>query len=194
MGYAVLRYNIAGDVPWKDVPIFVFNKGISLASFILMTVSFSLGPLKNLGLRCSNELLETRKSLGVVGLMYAFTHVVMSVSILNPFYYINFYEANGSLSFRGGLSILGGVCSLVLLWAHYLSFKVGLKKMYAILKGITSRKIIVPIFFFMGVHLFFLGYTGWTTVGQWQAGLPPISLLSFIIFCFGFLVNLIGRR
>ena len=34
--YAIVRYNIAGDVPWRDLPIFVLNKGISLASLVLL--------------------------------------------------------------------------------------------------------------------------------------------------------------
>ena len=46
IGYAILRYHIAGDVPWKDFPFFIFNKGISLAGFLLLTLNFALGPLK----------------------------------------------------------------------------------------------------------------------------------------------------
>ena len=28
LAYAVLRYHIAGPVPWKDFPFFILNKGI----------------------------------------------------------------------------------------------------------------------------------------------------------------------
>jgi hypothetical protein len=28
IGYAVLRYHIAGPVPWKDFPMFILNKGV----------------------------------------------------------------------------------------------------------------------------------------------------------------------
>ena len=54
LGYAILRYHIAGSVPWKDFPFLIFNKGISLAAFILLTFNFGLGPLKTLGVKVSD--------------------------------------------------------------------------------------------------------------------------------------------
>lgn len=194
VGYAIVRYNIAGDVPWKDIPVFIFNKGISLSSFIFLTLSFSLGPLKNIGFKISGSFLEARKSLGMAGLIYAFAHFALSSSIWNPAYFPIFYEENGTLSLRGGLCLLGGVVGLLFLWVYYYSFKANAKKLCALFKVIQSKKIIVSIFFFIGIHLFFLGYPGWNTFNNWQAGLPPISLISFVICCAGFLINLAGRR
>ena len=49
VGYAILRYHIAGPVPWKEFPFFILNKGICLGAFILLTLNFGLGPLNNLG-------------------------------------------------------------------------------------------------------------------------------------------------
>jgi len=53
LAYAVLRYHIAGPVPWTDFPFFILNKAISLAAFILLALNFGLGPLKNLGVGVS---------------------------------------------------------------------------------------------------------------------------------------------
>lgn len=39
IGYAVVRYHVAGPVPWKDSPFFILNKGLSLAAFILLDAS-----------------------------------------------------------------------------------------------------------------------------------------------------------
>mgnify|MGYP001047339730 CR=1 FL=1 len=192
--YAVVRYNVAGDVPWKDLPVFIFNKGISLSSFVFLALCFCLGPLRNLGFRISGRLLESRKSLGLTGLIYSFAHFALSMSILNPVYFALFYEENGTLSLRGGFCLLGGVIGLVILWVYYNSFKVNAKKMCELLKIISSKRIIISIFFLIGIHLFFLGYSGWTSIDKWQAGLPPISLISFVICCTGFLINLAGRR
>ena len=194
ISYAIVRYNVAGDVPWKDLPVFIFNKGISLSSFVFLTLSFCLGPLRNLGFKISGSLLESRKSLGLAGLIFAFAHFALSVSILNPAYFALFYKENGTLSLRGGFCLLGGVVGLVILWVYYYSFKVNAKKLCELLAAISSKKIIVSIFFFIGIHLFFLGYSGWTSIDKWQAGLPPISLISFVICCTGFLINLVGRR
>ena len=41
LGYAVVRYHVAGPVPWKDFPFFVLNKGFSLSAFILLACNFS---------------------------------------------------------------------------------------------------------------------------------------------------------
>ena len=49
IGYAILRYHIAGDVPWKDFSLFILNKGLCLGAFILITLNFALGPANNLG-------------------------------------------------------------------------------------------------------------------------------------------------
>ncbi len=48
LGYAIVRYHIAGTVPWKDFPFFILNKAISLSAFILLTLNFGLVPLNNL--------------------------------------------------------------------------------------------------------------------------------------------------
>ncbi len=51
LAYAIVRYHIAGPVPWKDFPFFILNKGISLSAFILLTLNFALGPLNTLGIK-----------------------------------------------------------------------------------------------------------------------------------------------
>ena len=37
VAYAVVRYHVAGPVPWKDFPFFILNKGISLSAFVSMS-------------------------------------------------------------------------------------------------------------------------------------------------------------
>ena len=51
IGYAVLRYNVEGTVAWKNLPIFILNKGLSFAAIVLLTFSFTIRPLLNLGIR-----------------------------------------------------------------------------------------------------------------------------------------------
>ena len=58
IGYAVLRYHIVGPVPWMDFPIFILNKGLCLAAFVLLTMNFALGPLNNLGASVSQGWLS----------------------------------------------------------------------------------------------------------------------------------------
>lgn len=192
--YAIVRYNIYGGVPWKDLPLFILNKGISLASLILLTINFSLGPLKNLGIKVSDKWLDARKPLGITGFLFAFIHVFMSFSILNPDYYAVYFISDGTLSLRGGLSLLGGIVSFIFLWVYNISFKPTIKKDKKIIAIITSRNFLIYAMLFTGMHLFFMGYSGWLTPSKWQMSLAPISLISFVIFFIGFLINLIGRK
>lgn len=191
--YAILRYNIIGDVAWKDLPFYVLNKGIALSALILLIFNFSLSPLTNLGVNISDKWLNSRKSMGITGFIFAFVHLFMSVSILNPNYFSVFFIDDGSLSLRGGLSLFGGILSFVLLWVYNMSFKPVLRREKKIKAIITSRRFFVYGMLFTGIHLFFMGYTGWVTFYKWQGGLPPISLISFVIFVFGYFINLIGR-
>ncbi len=192
--YAIIRYNIIGDVAWKDLPFFVLNKGIAFSSLVLLTINFSLGPLQHMGIKISDNWLKSRRSMGIAGFLFALIHVFMSLSILNPKYYSVFFVEEGTLSLRGGLSLLGGILSFIFLWIYNISFKRGLKQDERLIKLITSRKYLVYGMLLTGIHLFFMGYTGWTTVDKWQGGLPPISLISFVTFFVGFVINLSGRK
>ena len=193
--YAVLRYNIFGDIAWKgNLPIFVLNKGISLSSFILLSVNFSLGPLKNIRVKISDRLLDTRKIIGLTGFLYAFLHLILSIAVLNPTYYSNFFIEDGTLSIRGVLSLAGGILSFIFLYVYKLRFEKTLKEQKRIITILSSKKILLSAMLFMGIHLFFIGYTGWSDISIWQGGLPPISLISFIILLIGFIINLLGRE
>ena len=66
IGYAVLRYHIAGPVPWKDFPMFILNKGLCLAGFILLTFNFTLGPLNSLGVPVSGTWTRKRIRPGIL--------------------------------------------------------------------------------------------------------------------------------
>ena len=63
IGYAIVRYHIAGPVPWKDFPFFILNKGISLAAFVLITCNFGFGPLNNLGVKVPTGWLNQKHTI-----------------------------------------------------------------------------------------------------------------------------------
>lgn len=192
--YAILRYHIVGEVPWKDLPFYVLNKGVALAAIILLTLSFSVGPLKVMGIHMGEKWLDSRKDMGITGFVFTFVHIFMSISILNPNYYTVFFTDDGTLTLRGGLSLFAGIISFVLLWVYNISFKSVSSQAGKINSAIIYRNFLVYGMLFSGVHLFFMGYSGWTTFYKWQGGLPPISLISFIVFAFGYLVNFMGRK
>ena len=194
LGYAILRYHIFGPVPWKDFPFFILNKGFSLAAFILLTFNFGLGPLRNLGVKVSEGWLNSRKALGMTGFLLVLIHALMSFMLFTPNVYSAFFEADGTLSLIGGLSMLGGILSFVVLWAYNLSFQTFLREDEAFIRFITSRRFMLAAMLLAAVHLFFMGYKGWMNPSGWHGGLPPISLVGFVIFSLGYLVNLFGRK
>ena len=194
MGYAVLRYHIFGSVPWKDLSFFILNKGVALGAFVLLTFNFSFGPLKNLGVQLPEGYLNARKALGMTGFLLVLIHALISFMLFNPSVYAQFFLPDGTLTGLAGLSMLGGVLSFVVLWGYNLSFQTFLREDQAFIKFITSRNFLLTAMLFSLLHLFFMGYKGWMVPETWHGGLPPISLVAFVFFLVGYLINLLGRK
>ena len=81
VGYAVLRYHIVGPVPWKDFPLFILNKGLCLAGFVLLAFNFSLGPLHSLGVPVSKGWLGARKALGMTGFLLVLINALIDQAL-----------------------------------------------------------------------------------------------------------------
>ena len=192
--YAVLRYHLAGPVPWKDFPFYILNKGFSLAAFLLLSCNFGFGPLKNIGVPVPGSWLAARKALGMTGFLLVLIHALMSFLLFTPAVYSAFFVADGTLTLLGGLSMLAGVLAFVVLWAYNLSFQTFLREDQAFIAFITSRRFLLVALVFGGAHLLFMGYEGWMNPGGWHGGLPPISLVAFTVFFVIYVANLFGRR
>jgi len=194
IGYAIVRYHIAGQVLWKDFPFFILNKGISLAAFILVTFNFAFGPLNNLGVKIPNGWLGARKAMGMTGFLLVLIHALMSLMLFSPDVYGKFFEADGTLTMFAGISMLGGVLAFVVLWGYNLSFQTHLREDKAFIQFITSRTFLIWAMLLGGVHLVFMGYEGWMNPSGWQGGIPPVSLVAISFFAVGYLANLLGRK
>jgi len=194
MGYAILRYHVLGPVPWSEFPLFILNKGLALAAFILITFNFSLGPLSNLGVKVSASWLNARKALGMTGFLVVLIHALISFLLFRPESYPKFFDATGSLTLFAGISMLGGVLGFVVLWAFNLSFQTQLREDKGFIGFITSRRFLLAALLLGIVHVFFMGYEGWLNPSDWHGGLPPISLVAFVFCAFGYTVNLLGRK
>ena len=194
ISYAVLRYHLAGPVPWKDFPFFILNKGFSLAAFILIACNFGFGPLRSLGVPVPDSWLAARKAVGMTGFLLVLIHALMSFLLFKPAVYANFFAADGTLTLLAGLSMLAGVLAFVVLWAYNLSFQTFLREDKAFISFITSRRFLLVAFVLGGAHLLFMGYAGWMKPGDWHGGLPPISLVAFVVFAMAYVVNLFGRK
>ena len=194
IAYAVLRYHVAGPVPWKDFPFFIMNKGISLAAFVLIACNFGFGPLKNVGVPVPDSWLAARKAVGMTGFLLVLIHALMSFLLFKPAVYGNFFSQDGTLTLFAGLSMLTGVLAFVILWAYNLSFQTFLREDRVFISFITSRGFLLVAFILGGAHLLFMGYEGWLKPAGWHGGLPPISLVAFAVFAVAYVVNLFGRE
>jgi hypothetical protein len=194
IGYSILRYHIAGPVPWKDFPFFILNKGLCLAAFVLLTMNFSLGPLNNLGVAVPEGWLNARKALGMTGFLLVLIHALMSFLLFSTTAYAKFFLADGSLTLLGGLSMLAGVCAFVVLWGYNMTFQTFLREDKAFIAFITSRGFMLFALLLGAAHLLFMGYEGWLAPAGWHGGLPPISLVAFTVFAIGYVINLFGRE
>lgn len=194
IGYAILRYHLLGDVPWKDLPLFILNKGLCLGAFILITFNFALGPAKNLGLPVPAAWLNARKALGMSGFLFVLVHALMSFMLFSPAVFGKFFEQDGTLTGVAGISMLAGVLGFVVLWGYNLSFQTYLREDKAFIGFITSRRFLIWALLLGGTHLIFMGYSGWIEPARWHGGLPPISLVAFTFFVIGYLFNLFGRE
>ena len=194
MGYAILRYHIAGSVPWKDLPFFILNKGFSLAAFVLLTLNFALGPAKNVGLPVSQSWLNSRQSLGMTGFLLVLIHALMSLILFSPDRYRQFFLDDGTLTGIAGISMLAGVLGFVFLWGYNFSFQTHLRDNKEFIGFITSRRCLIWALSLGGIHLFFMGFSGWLNPTGWHGGMPPISLVAFTFFIVGYVINLIGRE
>ena len=194
IGYAVVRYHVAGGVPWKDLPFFILNKGISLSAFILLVGNFSLGPMNNMGISVPEGWLNARKAMGMTGFLLVLIHALMSFMLFNANIYGKFFLDNGTLTLLAGISMLAGVLAFVVLWAYNLSFQTFLREDTAFIGFITSRRFLLVAMIFGGAHLFFMGYEGWLKPSGWHGGMPPVSLVAFTFFVIGYAFNVLGRR
>jgi hypothetical protein len=194
LAYAITRYHLVGPVPWKDFPMFILNKGISLSAFILLTCNFGFGPLKNLGVKVPEGWLNARKALGMTGFLLVLIHALMSFMLFSSSIYGKFFEADGTLTLLAGLSMLGGVLAFVVLWGYNMSFQTFLREDKAFIQFITSRKFMLFALLLGAVHVFFMGYEGWLNPSDWHGGIPPVSLVAFTFFAVGYVINLFGRK
>jgi len=194
LGYAILRYHIAGPVPWKDFPFFILNKGISLSAFVLITFNFTFGPLHNIGVKLPGSWLNARKALGMTGFLLVLIHALISFMLFSPSVYGKFFEEDGTPTLLAGLSMLGGVLAFAVLWGFNLSFQTHLREDQAFIRFITSRRFLLFALLLGAAHLFFMGYQGWINPSGWHGGLPPISLVGFLFFTVGYVINLVGRK
>ncbi len=179
--YAIIRYNVFGNVPWDQLPLFILNKVLSFSGLILISL--------NLTIRLFPGLKNSKQILGNTGFAFIFIHVLLSLILMSPVNFSKLYSESGLFTTFGGISLASGAIAFTFLMI-YIVFRDN--KSFEII--FQTRGIMILSMLLTLIHLFFLGYNGWTTPQKWQGGMPPITLLSFVIYSIGYVISLIDKR
>lgn len=160
--YAIIRYNVFGTVSYSDIPTLIVNKSISFSTIIFLAFA-SYYKLKH----------NTYKYDSYVQLFrtFVFMHVLLSMLLFSNQYYPKLYDGE-RLTFFANLAILTGL----------LGFSYLYNKIVDVIK--------LVLYFLIAMHLYFIASSSWFTPQSWNGGMPPISLLCFLLLLLTFLFEL----
>lgn len=195
LAYSVIRYHVFEAIPAKDFPLFVLNKCLALTGFILLALNFSMGPARTLGADVPTTWLTARKELGTVSFMILLAHMLSSVLIFGSgSYYGKFFAADRTMTAVGSWSMLLGILAFVWLWLYNISFKAAQKTDRALLELIGSRTSISMLGLLAAGHVVVMGYKGWMQPETWPGGMPPITLVAFVVYLATVPLDMLNRR
>ncbi len=179
--YAILRYHIAGDVSWTHFPLFILNKATSLAAVAFVASSYLIGKIIHWHDADRKLRLVVIKFCGLVGFFMAGIHAFFSLALLSPAYYGKYFDLDGKLNFQGELALTVGVVALFLLMSPAIATLPMMAKALGGARWKRGMSIGYLTLSLVVVHLIVLGYKGWLAPLEWQAWLPPISLVAVVL-------------
>lgn len=160
--YATARYHIFRGVPWSDWPTYTLNKAFALAAVVLFVFSV---------VRVRSARGHSMVSNMPMASLFGFTHVALSLTLLSPAYYEKFF-VQGRLTGAAGVSMLLGAVAAA-------AMAVG-KGMRADQDAGGPRNLAM-LALVVGLHAMLQGLGGWFAPSEWPGGLPPITLISFLL-------------
>jgi DMSO/TMAO reductase YedYZ heme-binding membrane subunit len=178
--YAVIRYHIAGGVPWAHFPLFILNKTIALAAVIFVGASYLIGKVIRWHDHDKQLRLVVIKFCGLMGFFLASIHAFMSVFLLTPSYFAKYFALDGRLNLQGELGMAVGIIALFFLLSPAITTLPMMAKELGGKRWKRSQRLGYGALLLVVVHLIVLGMKGWLTPEKWPAGLIPISLVAFI--------------
>ena len=175
LGYTILRYYILGPEPADRIPAFLLNKAAALAS-----VTF----LFRAAVAHWRNRPECVRDWGTAALHAGYVHILLSLALFSAAYHPAFFT-DDRLSLRGEWAIGFGTLAAYGFWLIRRNRSSEPTK--RALQAITSVLIVC--------HLFSMGSQDWLNMTAWHGGLPPISLIGFIlVFASGVLFVLSPRK
>jgi DMSO/TMAO reductase YedYZ heme-binding membrane subunit len=180
LAYAILRYHIAGTVPWEHFPLFILNKATSLAAVFLVGASYLVGGIIKWHNHDPVIRLVVVKFCGLLGFFMAGMHALFSYPLLIPPYFAKYFTPDGRLNIYGEVAVATGVVGLFALMSPAITTLPMMPKAIGGKRWKRSQRLGYVALILVAVHLWFLGIKGWMKPQDWTAGLPPISLVAFV--------------
>ena len=181
LAYAVIRYHLAGDVPWRHFPLFILNKATSLAAVILVASSYLIGKVIRWHDHDKALRLVVIKFCGLMGFFLAAVHAFFSLALLSPANYGKYFDEVGRLNLQGEIAMSVGVLALFCLLGPAVTTLPMMPKAIGGVRWKRNQRLGYVALAFVVVHLVFLGVKGWLAPGDWQRGIPPISLVAVVV-------------
>jgi hypothetical protein len=174
LAYATTRYIVFGTVAIEQLPVYIVNKAVAVTGLGLLA-----------GARFVRER-QVGRTLGLIGASFIGLHTLLSLMILQPACFPRLHNAAGKMTGSAELSMLAGAVALgllaIMLWS---SPRRDEGEAGAPAEEIPplARVVLAAA----ALHSLVLGYAVWRKPGEWPGGLPPITMISFLIAVAGLL-------
>jgi len=174
--YAVIRYVAFAPKNAESIPVFILNKGISMAAAICLAAGFLQAWRRDRGRAVSVEPSAWFRA----GTFGAIWHIPMSLVVLRPEYFKEFFRPPdapmaGRLSFEGEMVfLLGGATAALLFLLTRPQWS-----------GAVRRRISIAAMVTLLGHILSMGYCRGLNINASHAYLPPMWLLSVVAAALG---------
>lgn len=177
IAYSAIRYVVFAPQNLESLPVFVVNKGVSMAA----ALSFAMGFLASLRLARGGSPRVSPGDWFRAGAFGAIWHIPMSLAILEPAYFKEFFRpieaaAEGlpaiapRMSFEGELVFMFGGLAAALVFLL----------MRPQWTSATRRRISIVAMLALLAHVLAMGWCRGLNINAKHAYLPPMWLLSVI--------------
>jgi hypothetical protein len=168
--YAVVRYGVFAPQNLENLPAFILNKGISMAAAFCFVLAFREQCRRERDQRCGLEPASWFRA----GLFGVWAHVPLSLALLQPAYFREFY-AGERLSFNGETIFLFGALAV---GSIYLLSRPGLTPRRRWWGSLATLLLVAT-------HVSFMGLARGLNINRSHAWLPPMWLLSLVGLALG---------
>ncbi len=199
--YSIVRYIVFAPKNLEHLPVFVVNKGVSMAAVICFGLAFAaqLHQLRRSRQVASGAAPTSPAGPGTstapafwfrAGVFGAIWHIPMSLVVLRPAYFPEFFvpavegeTASGRMSFAGELIFcFGGFAAATI----YLLTR-------PLFTALQRWKLSLVAMLCLQTHLLALGYSRGLNINASHAYLPPMWLISAVVVFIGLIILVLTK-